>query len=211
MKGQGDIDWNFAPGAFRLLVSHGFDELFSSRPAVHALSDPAFVCNNGARCLIPCGRLWSINKTFVSSRVNYYSGHSCGKSSFLSTWPKESFSSCSSSAGSIQALLFHPIDPPLYWNGWMYWKSFLFFPTGLSFPPLLARTSERFISVCAGKSVSFLKSVLKKHPFLCFLNIMHLMSASTCGTEVLCSKHFAAFVVFSAVLLSNFHIQINSA
>lgn len=73
--------------------------------------------------------------------------------------PKESFSSCSSSAGSTQALLCHPIDPPLYCNGWMYWKYFLsFVPTRLSFPPLLARTrvSERFISVCAGESVSFL-------------------------------------------------------
>lgn len=77
MKGQGDIDWNFAPGALRPLVSHGFDELFSRRPAVHGVSDPAVATadhtKKSSRHLIPCGELWSINKALIFCPVLLWS------------------------------------------------------------------------------------------------------------------------------------------
>lgn len=171
---------------------------------MHALSDPAFATTEPRKeefaALDSMWQTGRLNKTFISLHVNEYSGRSCGKSSSL--FP----------LAPLQLALhklYSFIPPILHLTKMDECIGNIFF-----FPPLDFHSlhhlpgpeSQKALFPFALENQCLSLSVLKKHPFLCFRNIMHLMSASTCGAEVVCSKYFVAFVVFSATLLSNFHL-----
>lgn len=182
---------------------------FSSRLVVHALSDPVFATTKPHKeefegldsmwktvkykqnvCIVPCKLIF-----WPYSRQKLFSFHLTKRDFFLSllfSWLYPSFTV--SSHWSLTLLK------------WMNVLEMYFFPPDFhSLHHLPGPESLKPLFPFALENQRLSLSVLKKHPFLCFCNIMHLMSASTCGAEVLC-KYFAAFVVFSAVFLSNFHI-----
>lgn len=146
------------------------------------------------------------NKTFVSPHVNEHSDHR-PKLFFFPLDLKSRFSLVPLQLAPHKLYCFIPLILQFTKMDECIGNFYFFFPLdfhSLHHLPGPESLKALFPFVLENQCLSL--PVLKKHPFLCVRNIMHLMSASTCGAEVLCSKHFAAFVVFSAVLLSNFHI-----